>query len=113
MSGSPDLLWNLAGWSLRSAVLAAAAGVSLRAFRVRDVSLRLTVWTVVLCGALAMPLLSSLAPAVEVPVPKWQTNQPAPAARALSAGPRFQRMPPQRVAEPVQKQRPAHEVNWP
>jgi len=78
MPGSADLLWSLAGWSVRSAILASAAGLCLRTFRVRDVSLRLTVWTVVLCGALTMPLLSSLAPAVEVPVPKWQADQPAP-----------------------------------
>jgi len=111
MPGSPDLLWNLAVWSVRSAILASAAGLCLRTFRVRDVSLRLTVWTVVLCGALTMPLLSSLAPAVEVPVPRWQADQPAPAARALVSAELVYPMRLQRA--PVQHEHPAPQVNWP
>src|SRR5438270_8628624 len=79
MPGSPDLLWNLAVWSIRSFLLAAAAGLCLRIFRVRDASARLTVWTVVLCGALALPLLSTFAPALDIPVPRWQAGQPAAA----------------------------------
>jgi beta-lactamase regulating signal transducer with metallopeptidase domain len=111
MPGSADLLWSLAGWSVRSAILASAAGLCLRTFRVRDVSLRLTVWTVVLCGALTMPLLSSLAPAVEVPVPKWQADQPASAARALLSAELVHPMRLQRA--PVHNEHPASNVNWP
>src|SRR5438270_7591239 len=111
MPGSPDLLWNLAVWSIRSFLLAAAAAFCLRMFRVRDASARLTVWTVVLCGALALPLLSKFAPALDIPVPRWQAGQPAAAihpSASISAPRRFEFVP-----APATEKRLVLKVNWP
>ncbi len=109
MPGSPELLWNLAGWSIRATALAAAAGLLVLVCRVRDVSARLTIWTVVLCGALITPLLSSLAPAVDIPIPKWQDEQPAPAAMpSMSVGPSVSF-----VEVPARGREPSPAVNWP
>ncbi len=70
--------WQLAEWTVRSLALAAVAGGSLWLLGARDVSVRLSVWTVVLIGALLMPVFSWVAPAVELPVPRWES--PAPPA---------------------------------
>jgi beta-lactamase regulating signal transducer with metallopeptidase domain len=61
----------LADSALRSLVLAAVAGLTLAAFRVRSSSLRLFTWTAVLYAALAMPLLGSILPALPIPAPAF------------------------------------------
>jgi bla regulator protein blaR1 len=59
----------LADSALRSLALGAVAALALAAFRVRSSSLRLFTWTAVLYGALAMPLLGSILPALPIPAP--------------------------------------------
>ena len=83
MPDATVLLWQLAAWTLRSFALAAVTGGFLWLFRVRDVSLRLAVWTVVLAGALLMPVFSRVAPAVELPVPRWERAATEPAVTPL------------------------------
>src|SRR5262245_40957652 len=63
--------------SIKSMLLAGAAGLALLALRLRDTNLRHRVWTAVLIGMLAMPGLVYITPAV--PLPGWL-------ARAIPAG---------------------------
>lgn len=65
--------------AVRSLALALVAWGLLTAFRVRDVSFRLAVWTAVLYAALAMPFLGRMMPPVPLPVPAM------PVARAATA----------------------------
>ena len=57
--------------SIKSIVLAAAAALAMFALRLRDTNLRHRIWTAVLLGMLAMPLLVCVTPAV--PLPRWLT----------------------------------------
>jgi beta-lactamase regulating signal transducer with metallopeptidase domain len=68
--GSSALLAQLASAAARTLFVAGAAGVTLAALRVRSTSQRLLVWTLVLCAALAMPLLGRLIPPFSIPLPK-------------------------------------------
>jgi hypothetical protein len=75
-------LASLATWALRSAVVAIAAAVLLRLFRVKDPSVRLAAWTAVLFGSLLIPVLNMILPAVSLPeVPGH--GAPSAAARSL------------------------------
>ena len=56
--------------ALRSVAFAAVAGFLLSVMRVKNVALRLTVWKVVLWGALAMPLLAWALPSLHVELPR-------------------------------------------
>ncbi len=55
-----DFLSLLLSVSIKAALLASIAGVTLLAFRVRDANLRHRVWTSVLVSMLALPLLVHL-----------------------------------------------------
>jgi len=66
---SASLLALLASPAARALALAGAAGLGLAIFRVRSTSMRLFTWTMVLCGALAMPLLEQMLPPLPVPMP--------------------------------------------
>jgi beta-lactamase regulating signal transducer with metallopeptidase domain len=57
----------LAGWALRSAILIVSGVVLLKMLRVKDASVRLAAWTAILCGSLAIPLLTVSLPAMPVP----------------------------------------------
>ena len=57
--------------SLKALLLFAATGLCLLALRLRDTNLRHRVWTAVLVGMLAMPLLVGVTPAI--PLPSWMT----------------------------------------
>ena len=57
--------------SVKSLLLAALAGLSIAVLRVRDTNVRHRVWTAVLAGMLAMPLLVLVTPTV--PLPGWMT----------------------------------------
>jgi beta-lactamase regulating signal transducer with metallopeptidase domain len=67
----------LAEPALRALALAALAGLTLAAARVRDAVVRLAVWTAVLYAAMAMPFLARVAPAVRLPIPALLTAQSA------------------------------------
>jgi beta-lactamase regulating signal transducer with metallopeptidase domain len=54
----------LVEWALRSAVLILSGALLLRASRVKDPSIRLAVWTAILSGSLAIPLLAATLPGV-------------------------------------------------
>ncbi|HLK20576.1 MAG TPA: M56 family metallopeptidase [Bryobacteraceae bacterium] len=69
--------------ALRSLGFAAAVGLVLWIFRVRDAGARLAAWTAVLYGALLLPLLIAVAPPVEVPV-LHRTASQRPATMILS-----------------------------
>jgi len=58
----------LAEWALRSSILIMSGALLLWALRVRDASVRLAAWTVMLCGSLAMPLFTAMAPRMPVRV---------------------------------------------
>ncbi|HVB34004.1 MAG TPA: M56 family metallopeptidase [Patescibacteria group bacterium] len=61
----------------RTLILAGAVWLLLAAFRVREVSLRLATWTIILYAALAMPFLSRIVPEVPLPVLSPQSAQQA------------------------------------
>ncbi len=93
----------LAEWTLRSSILILAGAALLRALRVKDPAVRLAAWAAALCGSLAIPLLTSMAPAVHLPMPVAPeaavsvspsvaiTNVPAPviSSYAQSVSPAF------------------------
>ena len=56
------LLIGLVEWAIRAAVLAGVVGVVLWALRVTSPHVRLTAWTLVLTGAMLMPLASQVMP---------------------------------------------------
>lgn len=109
-------LWNLADAAARSLFMAASVAVGLRLLRVSNVMARKVAWTLVLCGAIAMP---ALAPWVEsqpwlpiqtaVPVKAWvqglapanYTGAPDPAAPARHI------FPARSEALPMEPDRPA------
>jgi beta-lactamase regulating signal transducer with metallopeptidase domain len=66
---SMSLLAYLLNSAIRGLGLAGVAAIGLAAFRVRNTSTRLFTWTAVLYGALAMPLLMMILPALPVPAP--------------------------------------------
>jgi len=78
-------LIHLADPALRSIVLACLVALLLAAFRVRQVTIQLAVWTALLYAALAMPLLAWLAPAIPVHV-RVPAKQISAATAMLSAG---------------------------
>jgi len=66
---SADFLKYIAEPAARSLALGCIAAIALAAFRVKRVTLRLFVWTAVLCAAVAMPLLGTFVPRVRFSVP--------------------------------------------
>lgn len=86
-------LWFVAQWALRSSGMIVAGTLLLRLFRVKDASIRLAVWVAMLCGSLAMPLLTAALPALPLlaarPAPVSQTvtivPDAAPATTVLTA----------------------------
>jgi bla regulator protein blaR1 len=66
---SSSFLIAMADAAARSLVLACLAAAALGAFRVKNVRTRLLLWEAVLLAALAMPLLTSLTPAIQIAVP--------------------------------------------
>jgi RND family efflux transporter MFP subunit len=58
----------LAEWALRSSILILSGALLLWALRVKDSSIRLAAWTAILCGSLAMPLFTVVAPKVPLSV---------------------------------------------
>lgn len=54
----------LAGWALRSSVLILSGALLLRALGVKDPCIRLAAWATVLCGSLAIPVLTAVLPGV-------------------------------------------------
>jgi hypothetical protein len=65
--GSP--LTQLVESAIRALALSGIAGLGLAVFRVRNTTMRLFTWTIVLYAALAMPMLEWILPAVSVPAP--------------------------------------------
>ena len=58
----------LAEWALRSSMLILSGALLLWALSVKDPSIRLAAWTAMLCGSLAMPLFTVVAPRMPVAV---------------------------------------------
>src|SRR5580692_10038888 len=75
----------LAGWALRSSILISGGAFLLLVLRVRDVSIRLAVWTAMLCGSLLIPAMIVTLPSV--PVTVMQTVAAPPAEVAFEAAP--------------------------
>lgn len=66
---SPRLLGHLVDPALRTLAVAALAGLTLLVARDKSWSLRFSVWKVVVCTALAMPILASAMPPLAVGLP--------------------------------------------
>jgi multidrug efflux pump subunit AcrA (membrane-fusion protein)/beta-lactamase regulating signal transducer with metallopeptidase domain len=56
----------VAQWAIRSSVLIAAGALVLTVLRVKDSSIRLAAWVALLCGSLAIPLMTITLPRVPV-----------------------------------------------
>lgn len=67
------MLFLLLESALRAAGLALLAGLGLKLFRVRNPHVMLTAWTVVLCAALAMPVLVTVSP-ITLVMPQVQAD---------------------------------------
>ena len=71
VEASKTLLAQLASPAARALALAAAAGLTLAASRLKATNIRLHTWTAVLYAALAMPLLGWMLPPLPVPTPSF------------------------------------------
>lgn len=98
----------LLGWILRSSVLILAGAGVLWALRVKNASARLAVWTALLAGSLAIPLLARALP--NVPLVITRTTAAVPAFGG------FQLTPPineSAISSPEQPhQRAPHRFDW-
>ena len=65
-ASSMSFLTHLIEPALRSLLLAAVAGILVLGLRIYGVKSRLAVWRIVLCAALAMPVLSYVMPSMPV-----------------------------------------------
>jgi hypothetical protein len=63
-----NMIAFLIDWAVRSSVLILSGALLLRALRVKDSSIRSAVWTAILFGSLAIPLLGAAFPKVSLPV---------------------------------------------
>jgi hypothetical protein len=54
----------LGEWALRSSILVLSGALVLWALRVKDPAIRLTAWTVMLCGSLAIPIVATVLPKI-------------------------------------------------
>ena len=92
------LLFALAEWSIRAAVLAGAVGLLLWVARIKDAHVKLNAWTIVLIAALLMPVAATVTPRLSITLPKFMTRsdnpkpQPQPAFLFPTA-PRFKASP--------------------
>jgi len=79
----------LSEWALRSSVLILAGALLLRVLRVKDASVRLAAWVVMLIGSLGLPLLTTVLPSVRVTKTPIAVSVPARplAAAALPHAP--------------------------
>ncbi len=87
--------------SLQSAALAHCGGGILAAARIRSGAVRHGAWVAVLCGMMLMPLLSRIAPKVDVPIqlPSLESaDEPAPSQRVRPMPVVFVGQPPKFVA---------------
>jgi beta-lactamase regulating signal transducer with metallopeptidase domain len=66
---SPKILTHLIDPAARSLAIASVAGLAMVVARVRNLSLRLSIWKAVICVALAMPLLAICLPPLPVSLP--------------------------------------------
>jgi len=66
---SPGFLRHLIDPAVRSLSIASVIGLVMVVTRVKDLSLRLSVWKAVVCAALAMPVLAICLPALPVQLP--------------------------------------------
>src|SRR3954469_10540403 len=71
--------------AVRTISLAAVAGLGLTLLRVKNTSLRLFVWTVVLYAGLAMPFLGGMLPPVSVAAPGFLASEQPPSLTDISS----------------------------
>jgi len=79
-----SVLAFLAESSMRALALALVAGLGIVALRGRRASVQLWIWSVVLYGAMAMPLVTKVVPAVGLPFPAFALS--GPSGQAESGG---------------------------
>jgi RND family efflux transporter MFP subunit len=77
----------LAEWAVRSSALILVGALLLWVLRVKDASVRLAAWTVMLCCSLAIPALTAALP--ELPFPVVRRTEPAlgPISASVGIGP--------------------------
>ena len=78
LQASTSILTELANAAVRALSLAGMAAIALAAFRVRETSQRLFLWTAVLYAALALPFLGRILPPLPVPTPAFQSVSTQP-----------------------------------
>jgi beta-lactamase regulating signal transducer with metallopeptidase domain len=75
---STSILTELANSAVRVLALAGTTAIGLAAFRVRETSQRLFIWTAVLYAALAVPFLGRILPSLSIPAPAFLQSASAP-----------------------------------
>jgi len=68
-NAAASFLMHMADAGARALLFGCVAGLTLKIWSVKNVSVRLTVWRAVLCVALMMPLLGAFVPALSIKVP--------------------------------------------
>lgn len=117
MTPSGSWLWSSVDAGVRSLLMAAVVGAGLRVFRVDNVMARKVAWTLVLCGAMVMPLVAPWADnhawlpvrTAVVPVQSWRTRLAtlSVAAAPDRAAPLRQIFPTRAEAVPTADSQPA------
>ena len=102
------VLLAIAEWSVRATALAALVGLLLWILRIKDASVRLTAWTVVLVAVLLMPLAAPLMPHISIAVPRFFGHQVSQPPLAQLGWPRS--APPTHFDVPAQQR---YSPGWP
>jgi GWxTD domain-containing protein len=72
------ILYALAEWSIRAAVLAGTVGALLWAARIKDAHVKLSAWTIVLVAILLMPLAAPVTPRLTISLPAFISKAEKP-----------------------------------
>jgi len=97
----------LAEWALRSSILILSGALLLWLARVKDPSIRLAAWTAMLCGSLAIPLLTAALPKMPLAVMRAAAATSIPAAESHVVV--YESAPVHKVS----RQEAAKRVDWP
>ena len=100
----------LGEWVVRSSILILAGALLLWLLRVKNPSVRLTAWTAMLAGSLAIPLLTAALPKMPLPVLR-PPARPLRASRSGSAREPVVSLPWSTIPEPISAPAPPQPVD--
>ncbi len=100
-------------WALRSAILILAGAALLTALRIKDASIRLAVWTAILFGSLAIPVMTTALPVLPVHLSKVSApSAPSGTVQIDNSGSSADAVNPGGVGDLVARRAESVPFNW-